>query len=242
MAVAYVYVPGMADDAGSGTAVDLWEGDTSLYLYPSEPVTLSAVSDSAEDAPGGDGAELLKLSGLDDNWLLADLFLTLDGVTIAPTTISGASLRRLFRAVAIDSTGTELSNEGTIDISGGGVLLARILADAGRSWHGTFTVPEGQPPAFLTSWRAGADKGTGPIGASFRVAKRTNTFDGVSGPWQTLDVDFSNSHGAKAGSGFLGTGVPLEARDDIRIEVLTTSSSNASIAGRLDFRFGNEGV
>ena len=235
----YIYVPGANNDVGAGEFVDLWQGDTDLYVYPSAAVALTAESDSIEDDAGGTGAAFLRVHGLRGDWREDVEDVPLDGTTLVSLT---KTFRRIFEVFAINQAGTTLRNVGTIDVKAGSVLLARIMPKAGQSRHAAFTVPEGRETCYIASWRATVDKGTGPVGASFQVTTRSNTLGGEPGPWISRDIDFANSRGSKAGSPFIGSGVALNARDDIRLETLSTSTPNVDVAGRIDFRFGDPGV
>src|SRR5512135_2461251 len=65
----------------NNTSVDLWQGPTATYVFPTTPQQMQVVSSSANDTAAGTGVQSVYIHYLDTNY--ADRFeiVTLNGVT-----------------------------------------------------------------------------------------------------------------------------------------------------------------
>lgn len=121
---------------------------------PATAAAVSVVSSSANDTAAGTGARTVEIQGLDADYNLQTLTVTLNGTT-AVTTGSDTYIR-VFR-MRVVTAGTNETNVGNITASIGGVDIAQIKADAGQSLMGIYTVPAGHN-VYLTKFQASLSK------------------------------------------------------------------------------------
>lgn len=150
----------------SGTAAeDIWDGG-GLYPFQTSAQSIEAVSDDADDAAAGTGARTIIVEGLDANWALQSETVILNGLTavdLANTYI------RIFRAYVV-TAGSQGVNDGniSIQIDGGGTVLAQITEAMGQTLMAVYTVPLGFT-AFVLNYYADITSGH-PTGAEADIA------------------------------------------------------------------------
>jgi len=134
------------------TAVDIWKGTGNL-TFLQVPVTIEAISTSADDDAVGIGTRVITVHGLDENWNVIQEDITMNGITATlPTTKSFIRVRK----AEVKDTGTYgVSNSGiiTIRVSGAGSTLGEIGTDNGLQLGSTFnshySVPAGKTAYIL---------------------------------------------------------------------------------------------
>ena len=123
----YGYQPAVAT-----TFIPVWENATA-YTYPVAAMTMYL------SGTAGDTAQIL-ISGLDGNYVAISETVTLNGATPVATT------KQFFRVNSMSvSVGSATNPAGDVILtnSGATVTYAKILAGAGRSQAGIYTVPAG---------------------------------------------------------------------------------------------------
>jgi hypothetical protein len=136
--------------AVGGTLVPVSSGG--VYQTPSVADTLGIVSSSADDSVTGAGARTVKVEGLDENYELQSVTVTMDGTTRVPLL---GLWTRVFRATVVTS-GTYAnqgvgSHAGTLTVTGDVVTATWISIDIdsstsfplGQSEAGVYTIPAG---------------------------------------------------------------------------------------------------
>lgn len=121
------------------------------HIYLGEPESLSIVSDSTDDAPGGNGARSIIIEGVDGNYRDTDIELRMSGTT--PVLTSQALLR--VNNVRVDTCGSAGSNVGRITVVPQyfATTHAVIEPGSGESHSSHYTVPEGYT-GYLVAGRA----------------------------------------------------------------------------------------
>jgi hypothetical protein len=120
------------------TLATVWQPNT-RYVFPTSAATCDIVSTDAQDSAAGTGVRTVLINGLDANYEPLSETITLNGLT--PVTTVNSYFR--IQEVVAKSAGTGLNAAGTIDLSQGANLLARILPDENITKQGIFTVPAG---------------------------------------------------------------------------------------------------
>lgn len=118
----------------------LWSPAIDFDGFLETAQTLSIASDSGEDAPAGGGATQIQITGLLEDGTQEKELVDLNGTT--PVTTSNAFQ---FVSTAKVTEGEDQDpfnpNHGTINISAGATLMARIDAAVGRTQMAIYRVP-----------------------------------------------------------------------------------------------------
>lgn len=109
------------------------------FISPTTNETYEIVSDSTEDAPGQTGTAAVFMESLDENGLIQNTLITLNGTT--PVTVSG--LHSFPRSVVGVAAGSEGMNVGNISITaqGSGNLRLYMPAGEGSSFSAIYKIP-----------------------------------------------------------------------------------------------------
>lgn len=113
-----------------------------FFREDTDASTVDLVSTSTDDDDGGVGATHVMVRGLDDDFLLQDEVVTLDGTTTVTTT---AEFIRVHEILVYTAGSYLATNVGTITAEfteDTGTVVARIQAAMGRSKVGHYTVPD----------------------------------------------------------------------------------------------------
>ena len=173
--------------------------ESGFYRTPTTATALEFVSDSANDAAAGSGAQEITLIGLDANWEEVTQTLTTNGTTAVALS---TNLTRLYRWY-VSSSGTYAdqsngSHAGTLTIreSGGGQTWSTIGISPfteGQSQIGVYAIPKGKKGYLLSQFivvdsnktidalffrRCNADDITTP----FDAMRLLNKYIGIDGP------------------------------------------------------------
>ena len=127
-----------------GTEEIIWNGGDE-YFYPSSALAMELLSDNANDTVAGTGARVVRVFGLDENWLPQFEDVNTNGTT--PVSLVN-TYRRVFRAFVVSSgspnslTGANLGDV-TIRTVAGANNQAIILTGEGQTLMAMYTVPAG---------------------------------------------------------------------------------------------------
>lgn len=142
--------------AASSTTMTLIRDQDGSVLNVPQSVQLSIVSTSANDTAGGSGAQTLVIEYLNGTLDLSVEMITLNGLT--PVTTVATDVRWV-QAVYVATAGNGGVAAGTIDISNGGTVHARIPTGQ-RTTHSSFRrVPRGKK-LYISTMYAGSSSGT----------------------------------------------------------------------------------
>lgn len=146
---------GHIDDLGTSLE-DVWPTN-GIYTYLTSPVTLEAISSSANDAAAGSGAQTIRVEGLDGNFEEVTEDITMNG--ISATTATTQTFLRINRAYVLTTGTYGIGSDGDITIrtSSGGATHATINNttadtvswDYGQTQIARYCVPAGKI-AFLS--------------------------------------------------------------------------------------------
>ncbi len=133
---------GRNGDIDTGTVPeDVWFGGGVYTGWSSAAQTVNVTSDSAQDAAGGTGCQVLHIEGLTGSGVEVQEDVTLTGAVAA---VSTNSYLRLYRAY-VRGCGTDETNAGEITIaqSTSGDVMAAIEAGVGQTQLALYTIPAG---------------------------------------------------------------------------------------------------
>jgi len=131
----------------STSVVDIWIV-SGIYVWLQAPVTLEAISGSANDDASGTGARTIVLHGLDGNWDEIDEEIIMNGTSVTASTTQ--TFIRINEAHVTGCGTYSDANDGIITIrtSGGGATHLTIHVDeglgTGESQAARFSVPRGK--------------------------------------------------------------------------------------------------
>lgn len=214
-----------SDVDSATTPEDCWTVG-GLYPFPAVDASLSLeiLSDSASDALAGTGVQKVRVFGLDENGLPQNVIVDMAGV--APAAIPN-NWSIVFRAYGVD-TGASGVNVGniTIRIAGAGATQAVIPAGEGQTQMAIYRVPADIVNAGIKQFWAAFDKETG-VGNSAIVHLMTQN-PGES--WRNRRP-FVVSDNKDADPDLGAAEIELEALTNVRIEVVSVTANDTSIAG-----------
>jgi len=137
----------------------LWQGPTTLYVFPLVGQQMRIVSTSASDAAAGTGVRTVHIHYLDSNYVEHEELIVLNGTS--PVNTVGTDIFRINFMHAI-TTGTTTFSVGTISLTNtaGTITYNVIGANATTSRNGIFTVPAGKT-LYITHWNASSGSALG---------------------------------------------------------------------------------
>lgn len=226
----YVLKFGANTDVDAATAAeDITDAGGTYPGHPTSGVaeTATVTSDNAADAPGGIGARVLRIEGLDADWLEQREDLTLAGLTPVTGT---AVWQRIFRARVIDS-GTAANNEGTLTVTHSATtanVFTAIAPGRGQSNVCAYTVPANRSGS-IRSWRAGVSNSASTAQeAELAIVVRTYG----TGTWRVLNEQWVST--SQSAAQVFGSPINLGPQDDVKVRALAATANNLSVTAELD--------
>jgi hypothetical protein len=214
--------------AAGVTAEDIWDGG-GLYPFQTSAQSIEAVSDDADDdKDAGTGARTIIVEGLDANWALQSETVELEGLTAVDLQ---NTYIRIFRAYVV-MAGSQGVNDGniSIQIDGGGTVLAQITAEMGQTLMAVYTVPLGFT-AFVLHYYADLTSGH-PTGAEADIALFVRPdASAATAPLQLKHLIGLASGGTSHHMHNFGAPLVVEEKSDIILRALSTSDADTPISG-----------
>ena len=209
---------------------------TGLYQTPTSAQSLEIVSSSANDTSAGTGARTVYVEGLDANFAVQTVTVTMNGTT--PVALTGTWLR-VYRMYVVTSgtyaSATASSHAGTITVrnSGAGVSWGLLYIDSGfglgQSMIGCYTVPAGYRAYIYPDYMS--VESSKVVSAYF--FKRENA-DDVTVPYDAIRAQISVE--LVGGMNFLDSDMPMavvQPKCDIGW-MAKTSASTANVSVSFD--------
>lgn len=202
--------------------VDLWEGPTTTYVFPTVAQRMAVVSTSANDAAAGTGIRQIMIHYLDANYAPQIEYVTLNGVT--PVNTVATNILRINSVHAtLEGTGAAAAGNISVTNTGGTVTYGFISAGSNTARQAIYTVPAGVT-GYITHWQASS----GSTGNHFcQITLRATTHDGVLWPGVFLVQDEQGSQ--NGGDHFtLPIPIPIPAMTDVKISAIS-DAANANV-------------
>lgn len=204
----------------AGGPEDLWALG-GLYQYPVANEQWEVLSDNAADDAAGNGARLLYLTYLDENYVEQAVSFPTSG-----TVPSNLPVSNCFRPIdlTVISVGATGYNEGliTLRVAGGGADRIGMVTTNNSSLHGLYTVPAGYEAYFL--------QGYSSIAKGKEAEVRVALSNGPNGIFtRALPIELYESTAFYQPPAPRG---PLPEKTDIRLEA-TAFNNNCRVSGSL---------
>ncbi len=220
---------GRNESISSAVDEDVWSvGGT--YVFPTAAETLSLVSTSDEDLPGGDGAGIVEVFGLADNYAAQTELVELEGTTpVLTTKLFLRGDRAICRTPG--STSTLDRNLGIITAtqSSSGIVILRILAQFGQTLMAIYTVPLDQVLVLTRAYASVGKQQASALSAELIVRPIGECF-------QVKGIVDGNSQGASITQATFKPGDSFAAKTDIKVTAGVSSNAvfvNAGFDGYL---------
>lgn len=202
--------------------VDMWEGPTGTYVFPTAGVQMAVVSSSASDASAGTGMQQLMIHYLDADYAVKVETVTLNGATPVNTVATDIFRINGVHAVAVGSGGVAAGN---ISITNGGVTYAYISAGNNTARQAIYTVPAGVT-GYISHWQASS----GSTGAHFcQIMLNATTHDNVLWDGVFLVQDEVGTQNSSESITF-PTPIPIPATTDVKLSCISDGATANVIA------------
>ena len=218
------FIIGRAPDVDN-VWVDIWEGPTTTYVFPTSAMQMRVVSSSINDTSAGTGARTVEIHYLDNDYTEQTTTVTLNGtssVTTTPTNI--LRINRLHVLTA----GSSGYNEGNISLTNlaGTVTYSYISATNTSAQQAIYTVPAGKY-GYINHWQASAGAVTGTHYTQIAI-KAAMTESGTN-PGVFYMVD---SVGVLNGAAIMNLPIPVRIPPtcDVKMSAISDSGSANVIA------------
>lgn len=208
----------------NNTRVDLWEGPTTTYVFPTTPIQMQVVSTNANDTAAGTGVQKVHLHYLDTNYNIQSEQVFLNGLTPVLTVATNILRINGFHAVQIGSGGTSAGNI-SLQAVGGAVTYGFITAGFDTARQAIYTVPAGLN-GYISHWQASS----GSSGNHFcQIALRATTHDGILYPGVFLVQD---EQGSQNGGDHFTLPIPIQIppKTDVKITAISDNPAAGVIA------------
>lgn len=195
--------------------VDLWEGPTGTYVFPTVAQRMAVVSTSASDTLAGTGMQKLMIHYLDANYAPQIEIVTLNGLTPVNTTATNILRINSVHATQVGSSGAGV---GAISVTntGGTVTYGFISAGTNTARQAIYTVPA-NVTGYISHWQASS----GSAGNHFcQISLRATTHDNTLWPGVFLLQDEQGSQN-NGGDFTLPIPIPIPATTDVKISAIS---------------------
>lgn len=128
----------------------IWSGSTTPYPWIVTAGPASVVSDHINDdgSPLGTGARTVTIEGLNSSWAEQSETVTMNGIVPVVTASSWKRIHRMY----VETVGSHTLNEGTIQATVDGDVVAEIPQDKGQTIMAVYTVPHGKTGYLWEPW------------------------------------------------------------------------------------------
>lgn len=208
----------------NNTRVDLWEGPTATYVFPTVAQRMQVVSTSASDAAAGTGMQKVHIHYLDAAYNVQSEQVTLNGLTPVQTVATNVLRINGFHAIQL-GTGGAAAGVVSLQAVGGATTYAVISAGFDSCRQAVYTVPAGVT-GYISHWQASS----GSSGNHFcQLSLRATSHDGVLWPGVFLVQDEQGSQ--NGGDHFtLPIPIPIPATTDVKITAVSDNPAANVIA------------
>ncbi len=204
--------------------VDLWEGPTTTYVFPTVGQQMRVVSTSASDTVAGTGIQKLYIHYLDTSYVPHIELVTLNGTTPVNTVATNILRINGIHATQVGANGYAVGSVSLTNLAGT-VTYGIITVGNNTARQAVYTVPAGVT-GYVNQWQASS----GSTGSHFcQIELVATTHDGVLFPGVFLLQD---SLGAQNGGVVtpVSTPLPIPAMADVKLSAIADASNANCIA------------
>ena len=202
--------------------VDLWEGPTAEYVFPTVPQQMRLVSSSANDTVAGTGIRKIRLTYLNMHYQSVGITIDLNGTTPVLTLPTDIIRVNFMRAAEVGSGGKAAGNISLTNVAGT-VTYSYIQAGLNLARQAVFTVPDGYA-GYVNHWQVSSGSSGNHFCQAFLLA---TSRDGILVPGVFLgqDEQGTQNNGIVIN---LPIPIPIAARADLKIAAIS-DASNANV-------------
>lgn len=211
------------------TEVDLWEGPTDSYVFPTSAMSMRIVSSGANDSSSGTGIQQVLVHYLDNDYLPQITTVTLNGTT--PVTLTPTNILRInnMHASAVGSGGVAAGNISLTNTAGT-VTYGYITAGFNTARQAIYTVPAGVV-GYISHWQCSSGSTSGNHFTP--ITLRATTHAGILFPGVFLIQD---EHGTQDQGTAISFPIPIRipAKTDVKISAISdTGTANVTAYGTI---------
>lgn len=204
--------------------VDLWEGNTGTYVFPTVGMQMKFVSSSASDTLAGTGVQKIHIHYLDANYQPHVETVNMNGTTPVATVATDIFRINAMHAMQVGSGGVAAGNISLTDMAG---AVTYAYMSAGFNWarQAIYTVPDGYT-GYITHWQASSGAVTGSHFT--QISLRSTSHAGVLVPGTFLLID---EIGTLNNGGAVNYEIPIRipAKSDVKISAVS-DAVNADVS------------
>lgn len=212
----------------TSTPEDIWANGGTYTGFPTGSAeTIECFSSDANDTAAGTGARTARLTGLDANFDIQTVDISLNG-TSATTTAETWSRMNMIQVLTAGSGG---ENAGTITCRHSSTtanVFAVVPAGNNQSTIGAFTVPNGKT-GYIRRIRLSMGRNNGSAGSgliTIRSRPENGVFNGIRR--ETLTTNSPVQYG-------IGGSIILTEKTDVKFKIESVSDNNTQIAGAIEY-------
>lgn len=226
---AWNFITGRVLASVQNTRVDMWEGPTPTYVFPTGPMQMRIVSTSANDTVGGTGVQQVHVHYLDNTYTYQIMTINLNGLTPVNTVPTNILRVNAMHATLVGTGGQSAGNISLTNLAGT-VTYAFITAGYNTARQAIFTVPAGKT-GYISQWQGSSGSSAGTHFTQIEI--RGTTHLGVLYPGVFLYID------GVAGENFTQevaykTPIPIPATADVKMSAISDAvNANATAVGSI---------
>lgn len=209
--------------------VDLWEGPTGSYVFPTVAQQMRFVSTSANDTIAGTGIQKIHIHYLDANYLPKIEIVEMNGLTPVNTVATDILRINAMHAYQVGSGGFAAGDISLTNLAAS-VTYAKLTAGWNWARQSIYTVPAGFN-GYITHWQASSGSASG--NHFTQITLRATCHMGVLLPGVFLIVD---EIGSLNGGDAINYDIPIRipAKTDVKISAISDgASANVSALGAI---------
>lgn len=205
--------------------VDLWEGGTGTYVFPTVGQQMRFVSSSASDALAGTGIQKIHIHYLDSNYQPKVETVSLNGTTPVLTVATDIFRINAMHAIQVGSAGVAVGN---VSLTNTAATVTYAYLSAGFNWarQAIYTVPDGYT-GYITHWQASSGAATG--NHFTQISLRATCHMGILVPGVFLLID---EVGTLNNGGAINYAIPIQipGKADVKISAISDAGGANAVA------------
>lgn len=210
--------------------IDLWEGPTGTYVFPTTGIQMQVVSSSANDTLAGTGAQKVHIHYLDSNYNYNVETINMNGLAVVNTVATNIFRINGFHVVQVGTVNGSSAGNISIQSVGGAVTYGYISAGYNTARQAIYTIPAGKT-GYISHWQCGSGTSSGQHFTQVEI--RATCHKGIRWPGVFLAVDVASTLNSNNEISF-GTPIPIPEKTDVKMSAISDSAAaNAVTIGAI---------
>lgn len=212
------------------TKVDIWEGPTDIYVFPTVAQQMKVVSSSANDTLAGTGIQKVLIHYLDASYNAQLEVVSLNGTTPVATVATNILRINGIHAWQVGTVSGVAAGNISLTNTAGTVTYGYITLGNNTARQAIFTIPAGKT-GYLNHWQSGA--GASTSGHFTQIDIVGTTHHGVVVPGVFLFQDGALLQDASTAITF-PIPTPFPAMTDIKMQAISDGgTANVTVTGTM---------